>query len=148
MQDNKQPVNPVQSTGSLVPDIVKEIPVASPDSKPKLAGEDDELDNIMRDIGHDLKQVGQKKPKHRWFDKQKKDKAEPKFSARPIDQVRPLPAAPPPKSAAPAQAPAPAKPATLAKAKPTKDSHSPVGVVVLAMFVTVGLIAAAYYAYK
>ncbi|HET6863702.1 MAG TPA: hypothetical protein VFH37_00650 [Candidatus Saccharimonadales bacterium] len=149
MHDNKQPTNQRPVSGSLVPEMVKDIPIAVPGAKPRAGNEDDELDKIMRDVGQDIKQIDKKKPKHHWFGGQKKSKAEVKFSARPIDPIKPLPSAPPkPQDIAPQPQPASPKPTPAIKAKPAKTSHAPVGIVILAMLVTFGLMAAAYFAYK
>lgn len=147
MQGNKQPANQNPSA-SLVPDVVKEIPVVSPNSKLQPVSEDDELDKIMRDVGQNLKQVGQKNPKKHWFNREKKSKAEPKFSARPVDKVKPLPAAPPKPVPQTPGSSVISKPAAAAKTKPVKTGQAPISAVVLALLITAGLITAAYYAYK
>ena len=148
MQDNKQPTNQPPVSGSLVPELVKDIPIAMHSASPQAANEDDELDKIMHDVGRDIKQIGKKKTKHHWFDRQKKPKTEVEFSARPIDQIKLPPAAPKPLDIAPQPQPTSPKPTPGFKAKPAKTSRAPVGIVVLAMLVTFGLMAAAYYAYK
>lgn len=158
MQDNKQPAGPTTTNDSLKADIVSDIPVAAPQSGPKPASEDDELDKIMQDVSMDIKDSKSKPRKHGLFHRSKKaPKADAKFSAKPIDNVQPVPKAPPPEkpsepirptttvSPSPNQAPQakPAKPV-----KPPKTSRAPVGAIVLALLVTGALSAAAVYAYK
>ncbi|HET7827485.1 MAG TPA: hypothetical protein VFK97_01290, partial [Candidatus Saccharimonadales bacterium] len=72
MQDNKKPIAQPPAS-NLVPDIVKNIPVAAPDNL-QPADDDDELDKLMRDVSQDVKKIGQKAPKRHWFSRQKKVK--------------------------------------------------------------------------
>jgi hypothetical protein len=130
------------AAGTLVPDIVKDIPLQTQGgAAAKPANEDDELDRIMHDVGHDIKAIGERPPK-KHFDlfghKNKKPKADPKFHAQPIAVPQQAPARP---TAAPAQKPA-------AKPQSPKTSDAPVLVIFMAMVITGALIAAAYYAYK
>lgn len=156
MNPPKQTTVQPAGSGSLVPDIVTDIPMAAPNTASKPANEDDELDKIMRDVGKDLNQVGKKNKQHGFLGfghKTNKQKAEPKFSARPIDQVKAIPAGPP-APAKPAAPGPPAKPAAkpdgkpLAAPKPATQSSAPVTVIILALLVTAALSAAAYYAYQ
>jgi hypothetical protein len=156
MQDNKQSASPMSSTGALIPEMVKDIPIAAPSPALKPPKDDEDLDKIMRDVGQDLKQVGSKKPKHHLFSRRsgpkqpKPQKAEAKFTARPIDQIKPPPAKPAAAVQARPQAPLAAQPAAKAPApaKPVRTARAPVGIILLALAVTGGLVAAAFYAYK
>ena len=149
MQDNKQPNNEVAG-GSLKTDFVNDIPLAVQGTVPKSADDDYELDKIMRDVGKDIKEVGKKPAKPRWFSHDKKPKTDAKFSARPIDQVKPAPAAPRPtqpvqSSRSPSVS---VKPLAKKQPKPPKDHSVPIGAILLAIVMAGVLSTAAYYAYR
>lgn len=106
--------------------------------------EDDELDTIMKDVGHQLKQADRKTTKkHSLFGRRRQT---------PVPKPVPVPKA---ATAAPA-APQPSVPARAvtvdstvkATPKPVKTSAAPVGAIFMTILVTGALIAAAIYSYK
>jgi hypothetical protein len=155
----------------LTPSIVSNIPVYSPGAAAASVPEkdDEELDKIMQDVNHDIKQADEKPSKHHFFGH--KHKSEANFSAQPrsvtdihtppvlAQAAQPVSKPPSPRAQAPAaaaQAPvrhaqprphAQAKPQP-AKVKPEKTNSGPVGAILLTIIVTAGLTAAAIYAYK
>jgi hypothetical protein len=136
--DNNQPSNPISGaapasgSSSMSPDIVNNIPLKAQDSPLTPVSEADDLDKIMRDVSHDLKQGAKKPPKKGFFDFKRQPKA--------------------PKTAAPAARPAaplpPSQPKAALQPKPARQSSAPVLAITMTVIVTGVLIAAAYYAYK
>jgi hypothetical protein len=115
-------------------------------------GEDEELDKIMEDVGHELKQADRKTPKKKLFSFGHKAKpiaaavpAAPAASA-PV-AAAPQPPAPQPAAAQDAQ-PTAAAPAMSPAAPKASKSSAPVGVFFITIIVTGALIAAAFYSYK
>ena len=130
--------SPPQLASSLTPSIVDNIPVKA--QQVSALNEDDELDKIMRDVGHELKK-DDKKPSKKHFSLFKhKAQAPSKPQAAPAPQ--PLAA-----QLAPAQ-PAPTAAAKLAAPKPPKPDSGAAFIISTAAAVTLALIVAAVYAYK
>jgi hypothetical protein len=109
--------------------------------------EDDELDTIMQDVGHQLKQADRKTTKKRGLHFGHKHR-QPAVKKTPA----PLPANAAP--AAPvAQHIAPVKAVTVdatvkTAPKPVKTASAPLGVIFMTLIITGALIAAAVYSYK
>jgi hypothetical protein len=122
-------VNPAQFN----PSIVDHIPVQTPAAAAAAPGEDDELDKLLRDVGHELKQAERHIVKKRFSLFGGKLKASPKTQ--------------PPATTAQA-GPALAQPYRPPAAPAAKTSSAPVLVVFITIIVTGGLIAAAIYTYN
>lgn len=143
-----QPAAPPASDGSLTASLVANIPMHAPSQPAAPITEDDELDSIMTDIGHELKQAERKTPKKRFSLFQRKPKPQPRPVAAPkIMDVAAQPA-PPAMAAAPAAQPPAAAVAPKSQPKPPKTSPAPLGAIFAALLVTSFLIAAAIYSYK
>lgn len=131
--------------GSTGTSIVGSIPLQAP-SQLNPAHEDNELDKIMRDVGHELKQADRPHTKkHFSLLGHKNDKpAAPKLAQmvdiKPAAQRATL-ARKPAQSAASAVI-------TQAKERHDKVSTAPVGVIFATLIITSFLIAAAVYSYK
>jgi hypothetical protein len=134
------PTNPAAST-TLTTSIVSNIPIHAPTTPAPAAGEDAELDKIMEDVGHELKQADRKHTKqHFSLFNHKKHPANPTVpKAAHVVDIKPAA-----QHAAPATAHQPAKAVTPAQ----KTSSTPVGVIFVTILVTGALIAAAVYSYK
>jgi hypothetical protein len=135
---NPQPnQNPASSDGdSLRTDIVSNIPIHEAAAAAPVK-EDDDLDRIMQDVGHQLKTEDIKPPKHHLFSK-KQPANSAHLSAQPVIHEHQAPTAQTPHNQ-PAQKPPP-------KSKST--SSAPVFIIVVTIAVTTVLIAAAMAAYK
>jgi len=124
--------------------------------------EDEELDKIMHEVGHELKKTEKAPAKHHFhFELKHHKKTEAKFSAqpRPVMDVKALPvsapvarpaatAAPvvqakPPAQARPVAQPKPAKPL-----KAQKTRSAPVMAILMTIIVTAALVGVAVYTYK
>ncbi|MBX4188926.1 hypothetical protein KW792_02390 [Candidatus Saccharibacteria bacterium] len=140
------PANPAAST-TLTTSIVSNIPIHAPTAPAPAANEDAELEKIMLDVGHELKQADRKHTKKHFsllgHKKHPSAPAVPK-AAHVIDIKPAAKAAPTPQPAAPAATHSPAKaPATV-----QKKSSTPVGVIFVTILITGALIAAAVFSYK
>lgn len=159
-------MNPQQSNvaNSNSPSVVDNIPIHNQVGMPDSHQHDDaDLDKIMQDVGHELKKDDKKPAKRNLFGRNKKAKAEAKFSAQPqpVMEVhtqplqQPAPAPPVPASQThsvpqtqPIKAPHGVQ-KNVVKAKPPKQSSKkPVLAILVTVAVTGGLIAAAISAYK
>lgn len=131
----------VASTTNIVDNIPMHAPARPPAAAPN---EDAELDTIMQDIGHELKQADRQITKKRFSLFSRKPKTGPRPAATP--KVMDVSAA----QLVPRPAPAAARPAPQAAAsiQPTKTSSVPVGIILITVLVTGVLIAAAIYSYK
>lgn len=140
---------PVQAaTGDTLTSIVNNIPMHAP-APLAAAGvnEDDELETIMKDIGHELKQADRKTTKKHislFGRKHQPPAAKPAPAPQPAAAAatplaQPAPQTQPVKTAAPILKPAPKTP---------KANPAPLGVIFITLLVTGALIAAAIYTYK
>jgi hypothetical protein len=103
------------------------------DAPPEPIKDGDDIDQIMHEVGKELKKDDHKPARHNFFSKK-----------QPVDQHKPVPAQLPPHPAAANHAP----PAAPAQPKPKTKSSAPVLVITLTVVVTGILIAAAVAAYK
>jgi hypothetical protein len=119
--------------------------------------EDDELDRIMRDVGHEMMKEEPKQVKHRNFGLRRQPKREVPFMAQPVRAKPPQPAPAPVHHAEPKPMPAVrvepkpiplAKPQANVKAEPKNQPSMPVFVIFVTILVTGFLIAAAIAAYR
>ena len=133
------------------PNLVANIPVHAPVSAAPAANEDDELDKIMQDVGHEMNSED-KKPHKRGllhFGHKAKPKTQPPAAAATV-QAQPLPM-PSPQPALPKQAPVSAaqpQPGARTAAKSTNQRTVPVFAIFVALLVTGFLVAAAVAAYR
>lgn len=135
MNPTSTPTPRPSGPGTLVPDIVQNIPMqVQAGAAPQAINEDDELDEIMHDVGKNLKEVINKPHKTGLF--RRHQAPEPKTPANQTAQTQPK-----------AQSSAAPKPVADKPAK-AKANNTPVLVIMMTVIVTCGLIAAAYYAYK
>jgi hypothetical protein len=133
------------SDAAFATNIVDNIPMhtPAPAAAPVLT-EDDELDTIMKDVGHQLKQADRKTTKkHSLFGRRRQAPA-----PKPVPMPKAAAAAP----AAP-QPTVPVRAVTVdstvkAAPKPVKTSSAPLGAIFMTILVTGALIAAAIYSYK
>ncbi|HEX5447616.1 MAG TPA: hypothetical protein VFW90_00180 [Candidatus Saccharimonadales bacterium] len=164
-----------QDVGGLVTDIVSGIPVhsQSASSAAKSApSEDDELDQIMSDVGQELKSSHKSAPRRHLFARHRKNEAN--FSAQPLSRQSMSPKVPKPIASSPARETVPqsdpkpasrpsqaesaaAKPPAQAdakNAKPAKQRSSkpkkplPLAVILLTILVTGALVTTAIEVYK
>jgi hypothetical protein len=116
--------------GSLTPSLVGNIPVKMPDTPSAVPlKEDGELDEIMRDVTHELKREDPKPYKKRFGLFSGKTKPPQVKAPNPIPKSQPTqskPTAPP----------------------PAQTKSAPLLAITLAVLVTGALIAAAYYSYR
>src|SRR5439155_265500 len=87
---NRPDNHPAPTTdGTFKTDIVNNIPLHQAAPLPAAASEDDELDKIMRDVGHQLNQESHKPAKKHHLFGRKEPKKEPKFAAQPVPKNQP-----------------------------------------------------------
>jgi hypothetical protein len=127
-------------------DIVNNIPMHH--AAPEAAKDDDDLDKIMQDVGHQLNTENHKPAKRRHLFGGSHPKSEAKLVAQPVPRGQ----FSEPVHSAPHQmhqpAASPAHPTPKVKPVPKAKSSAPVMVIVLTLVVTGILIAAAVSAYK
>lgn len=127
---------------TLTTNIVNNIPVHAPaQQQPQAANEDDELDKIMRDVGHQLKQAERHTPKKRVFHFGHKAKSLPPRPAASPQAMAPI------ADVKPAASSRPAAPKTTPAAA-AKPARPPIMLVLLTVAVTAVLMAAAIYTYR
>ena len=103
------------------------------DAPPEPIKDGDDMDQLMHEVGKELKKDDHKPTKHHFFSRKK-----------PAGQHKPVPAQPPAHPAAASHPP----PAAQAQPKPKTNSSAPVLVITLTVIVTGILIAAAVAASK
>ena len=135
------------SATALTTNIVDNIPMHAPTQPaPAAPNEDTELDTIMQNISHELKQADRQTTKKHFALLGRKPKPEPRPAAMPkivdVSATKPVPVPQP----APA-APRPNASATTAP-RPSKTGSAPVGIIFITVLVTGVLIAAAIYSYR
>jgi hypothetical protein len=138
---------PVQTAAGDTPtNIVNNIPMHTP-APVAATNEDDELETIMKDIGHELKQADRKATeKHISLFGRKHHAPAPKPAQPPTSAA--TVAVPAPQPPPPAQSVRPATATPTPVPKPTKSHSAPIGVISITILVTGVLIAAAIYTYK
>lgn len=132
-----QPQNQVDS--DLKPAIVNGIPLKMPDNlgNAKIS-EDADLDKIMNDVDREMKAAESKRSKRSWFSF-KKEKQEVPTSATEVPALNATQTTPH----------HPLAPSRVPAAIPQEPKKAPLTIAItLAVLVTVGLLTAAYYAYK
>jgi len=127
--------NPAEPDGTpFKTDIVNNIPMHSAGGPPAPAKEDENLDKIMQDVGHELKKDDVKPAKHHFFSK--KDTAEAQ-----VHQA-------PPTNGLQQQTAQNHQPITKPQTKPKPEHNAPVAVIIVTVIVTAILIAVTYWVYS
>jgi hypothetical protein len=132
------------SDAAFATNIVDNIPMhtPAPAAAPVLT-EDDELDTIMKDVGHQLKQADRKTTKkHSLFGRRRQAPA-----PKPVPALKATVAPAAPQPTVPVRA-VTVDSTVKAAPKPVKTSSAPLGAIFMTILVTGALIAAAIYSYK
>jgi hypothetical protein len=144
--ENEHPIKQPPPETNLKTDMVDNIPVHSEaGSRPTPIKDGDDMDEIMEQVGSELKKDDHRPPKHHWCSKKKRKEVN--FQAAPVQRHHDL-AAPVPQPQPPSPAPHPIQPAAKPRPAPRDKSSAPVLVITLTIIVTGILIAAAISAYK
>ncbi|MBX4201793.1 hypothetical protein KW803_02780 [Candidatus Saccharibacteria bacterium] len=142
MKPQSPPAAPQQShepdSTPLKTDIVGNIPMHHAQAAPAPVHDNDNLDKIMQDVGHELKKEDKKPSGHHFFSK--KPKTEVILHAQPVQREAQT-------NAPPQAAPAHQLPAAKPQAKPKSENKAPVLIIVVTLLVTVILIALAVSVY-
>lgn len=138
---------PKPTPGGLTPSLVSNIPVKEQQPGAPAFNDEAELDEIMQDVGRQLKKEDNVPRKKGFLGFGRKTKTEPKLTQPPsLNRAQPMPVAATTPEPALQTAKAPAQPAP--KTQPAKTNSVPVLVVTLTVIITAALIAAAIYTYK
>ena len=136
------------SDGGLETEVVENIPVHTESSvQPTPIKDGENMDELMEQVGSELKKDDHKSPKRHWFSKKKRKDAN--FQASPVQRHHNMaPPAPRPQPHPAAPRPVQARPSAKPQPKTPSKNSAPVMVITITIIVTGILIAAAISAYK